>query len=1128
MDEERTTQTFVGNCPVLEVLVEDVKCIGLLDTGSQVTLMQHGMLKKYFPHYQMGQAPILTLKAANGLEIPYVGYAVLNFEIAGVQIPERGVVIVRDECSSYPMIIGMNVLSACWNNLFQEQEQLRLKQHSHRDERDTWRRTFASCQRIAAQVQRDGFVGNVWSASRCRVRVPPGSEIIVWGRVRAGNNGQEYCGLVEPMPDQDAVGVARTIAKVRHGRVPVRLCNVHPYDVFIGRFQKLGKLYEVQPADVHGQCDLKLSSSSEGVVEVSVIETVPVGTGGSTFEVSQLTTHTDLTTSQQAVLSQLLHKWSSVFSQSEEDFGCTDAIQHCIPTGDALPSRERFRPLPPNMYQEMRVLLADMLDKGVISESSSPWAAPVVMVRKKDGSWRFCVDYRKLNAVTHKDAFPLPRIEETLTTLTQAEWFTTLDLASGYWQVGVHPDDQPKTAFATPLGLYHFRRMPFGLCNAPATFQRLMQHCLRGQVAEFLFVYLDDIIIHSADFSLHVQHLEQVFERLSRYGLKLRSDKCKLFRRQVKFLGHVVNKQGVHPDPEKVAAVQEWATPTTIREVRAFLGLAGYYRRFIDGFAKLARPLNSLLVGVPVNRKSSHRGINWTPECQNAFECLKSCLLQAPILAYADFSAPFIVYTDASSQGLGAVLSQMQDGRERVIAYASRSLHPSEKNDANYSSFKLELLALKWAVTEKFRDYLMGSKFMVMTDNNPVAHLQSAKLGATEQRFPCVRVPPGANVVTAELQEVTAEQDMAIGGVDWQQAQEQDEEICTVKRYVDAGIFPKVTERRALPRTVQQLLRQRSRFQSKDGLLHRLILDPCTNEPHLQIVCPKRWQKEVWERYHEATGHAGVEKTLLRIRNHFYWPQMEEKVRGFHSGCVSCGLQKGKGDPKAPLHPINVSFPLEVLALDFLSLGRSNDTYQNILVAIDMFTRYAWAIPTRDQTAQTTVKALWSHVIQTFGCPLRFHSDRGPNFESALFQQLCEVYGITRSRTTSYHPAGNGRVERMNQTLLHMLRTLEVEKQDRWPAFLPELLQAYNNTVHSATGFTPSYLMFGRVVRTPVDMSLGVEERQSRKSWSGWVQDHHQKLKWAPAADLGAAGDGAYDGGHCERVGSSHTLRASC
>uniref|UniRef100_A0A096LXU6 Integrase catalytic domain-containing protein n=1 Tax=Poecilia formosa TaxID=48698 RepID=A0A096LXU6_POEFO len=224
---------------------------------------------------------------------------------------------------------------------------------------------------------------------------------------------------------------------------------------------------------------------------------------------------------------------------------------------------------------------------------------------------------------------------------------------------------------------------------------------------------------------------------------------------------------------------------------------------------------------------------------------------------------------------------------------------------------------------------------------------------------------------------------------------------------------------------------------------------------------------------------------------------MEKRVQCFQNGCVVCSLQKNRVEQRAPLKPIVVSYPLEVVALDFLSLRRPSDTYQSILVMTDMFTRYSWAVPTRDQTAQTTVRAIWSHVIQPFGCPARFHSDQGPNFESELMKELCSLYGVSKSRTTPYHPAGNGRVERMNQTLLNMLRSLEVEKQSRWPEHLPELLHAYNNVIHSATGFAPSYLMFGRHLRLPVDLSLGVLDTQPRRDLQGWVLEHHQKLSHA-------------------------------
>ncbi|KAG1925888.1 hypothetical protein F2P79_025232 [Pimephales promelas] len=367
-----------------------------------------------------------------------------------------------------------------------------------------------------------------------------------------------------------------------------------------------------------------------------------------------------------------------------------------------------------------------MLEGGIIRESSSPWAAPIVLVQKKTGAWRFCVDYRKLNSVTKKDAFPLPRIEDSLTSLTQAAWYSTLDLASGYWQVQVDDRDREKTAFTTPFGLFEWDRMPFSLCNAPATFQRLMQRCLGGQLVDSTLVYLDDVIVFSPDFHTHMHHLEGVFRAMEKYGLKLRPEKCQLLRKEVQFLGHRV---------KKVAAVQGWGPPRTVRQVRSFLGFVGYYRRFIKGFSGLAKPLNQLLAGTGRARGKGSPSVHWDSTCETAFQNLKQELLKAPILAYADFTQPFLLYTDASNAGLGAVLAQEHQGVERVITYASRSLHPAERNAANYSSFKIELLAMKWAMTEKFKDYLWGAKVTVITDNNPLVHLQSAKLGAVEQRW---------------------------------------------------------------------------------------------------------------------------------------------------------------------------------------------------------------------------------------------------------------------------------------------------------------------------------------------------------------------------------------------------------
>ena len=307
-----------------------------------------------------------------------------------------------------------------------------------------------------------------------------------------------------------------------------------------------------------------------------------------------------------------------------------------------------------------------MLQQGIVQPSTSPWSSPVVMVKKRDGTWRFCIDYRKLNAVTHQDAYPLPRIDETLDSLAGSTYFTTLDLAAGYWQVGIEECDKEKTAFSTRRGHFEFNVMPFGLTNAPATFQRLMECVLAGLTGEQCLIYLDDIIVFSSTFDEHLQRLANVFAALRGAGLKLKPSKCFFAQKEVHYLGHVISTAGVSPDPAKTEVVSSYPIPTDSKQLRQFLGLANYYRRFVPDYSKIAEPLHKLL------RKGAT--YNWNTACHEAFTELKHRLVTPPVLTYPDFKLPFLLYTDASDFALGAVLSQVQDGKERVVSYWSRQL----------------------------------------------------------------------------------------------------------------------------------------------------------------------------------------------------------------------------------------------------------------------------------------------------------------------------------------------------------------------------------------------------------------------------------------------------------------------
>ena len=373
------------------------------------------------------------------------------------------------------------------------------------------------------------------------------------------------------------------------------------------------------------------------------------------------------------------------------------------------------RRLPLAKLKALKEELLRLLELEVIEPSFSSWASPVVLVTKKDGSIRLCVDFRKVNNLTIKDSYPLPRMDDSIDALSGSKWFSTLDLSSGYWQVKMDPKDTEKTTFATPFGLYQFKVMPFGLANAPATFERLMERVLAGLHWETCLIYIDDIIAFSKTFDEHVDRLTQVLQILRAANLKLASHKCKLFRSRVEFLGHVVSDRGVETDPKKIEAISGWPEPKTVKEVRSFIGLSSYYRRFVKDFAKLARPLHRLT--------EKDTSFEWTTECQEAFNSLKAALASPPILGYPLVDGLFTLDTDASLDGIGAVLSQEQDGVEKVIAYYTRALTHTERK---YCVTRRELLAVVESV-KHFHHCLYGRHFVIRTDHGSLRWLLNFK-----------------------------------------------------------------------------------------------------------------------------------------------------------------------------------------------------------------------------------------------------------------------------------------------------------------------------------------------------------------------------------------------------------------
>ena len=410
----------------------------------------------------------------------------------------------------------------------------------------------------------------------------------------------------------------------------------------------------------------------------------------------------------------------NIFSLEPNEIGCTDAAKHIIELLDMEPFKERFHRIAPPLVEEVREHLQEMLDGGAIHPCQSPWCNAVVLVPKKDGGLRFCIDFRRLNNRTKKDAYPLPWMQETMESMVGTRFFSTMDLKLGFWQVKMAKDSQQYTAFTVgSMGVYEFLRMPYGLCNTPATFQRLMQNCLRELNLTYALIYLDDVIVFSQTKEEHLHRLPVVFGQFLEHRLKLKLSKCHFLQDKITFLGHEISADGMTLGTANLKAIAEMAPLKTYTEIWHFTSMTDFFHRFIKGYSKIAKPLNDLLEGKASKLKNEE--LELTPEALQAFEDLKKKCMMAPVLVFADFKKPFQLETDASGEGLGAVLLQeSDDGQYRPVAYASQEL---KGGDPKYHSSKLEFLALKWVVMEQFHEYLQYQPFTVRTDNNPLTYI---------------------------------------------------------------------------------------------------------------------------------------------------------------------------------------------------------------------------------------------------------------------------------------------------------------------------------------------------------------------------------------------------------------------
>lgn len=1124
-------------CPTAVITISntDIKC--LIDTGSMVSTITESFYSKHLSTIPVIREQFVTLKAANGLDIPYVGYIETDIVVHGHTVKDRGILIVKDVSGrDIPGLIGMNIISQC---------------------RDLFLSEIPSISAIEAKARVGEVKGFARIASNEDVCIPSNSISFINVVGPHCKPGHKVTVCIEPIVNSIGVIAINSVCVSDRQTFPIQVMNPKDTDIWLKRNSRIARISE---CDVDVAPRAKAEFLSTGEREETVVLHEDVTGDPSTLDASSLVPENmKCTSGERQKILDLFSRNSDVFVKSELDLGCTETVRHHINLTDEEPISVPYRRIPPNQYQEVKNHIQKLLEKDIIQPSKSPYAAPIVVARKKDNSIRLCVDYRKLNQRTIRDAFPLPRIEESLDALHGSTLFSTMDLASGFHQIAMHPDDQHKTAFSTPFGLYEYCRMPFGLCNSPASFQRLMQQIFRDAVFQILLVYLDDIVVYSRTLDEHLQRLDLVFAKLREHGLKLNPHKCHFFQQKVQYLGYTVSEEGISASEDKVKVVKEWPLPNTLKELRGFLGFSSYYRRFVERYAHTAKPLYGLIA--TFNKRNPQKSNGqlkelWTPDCSAAFNSLKAKLTSTDVLGFADYSKPFILETDASLNGLGAVLMQEQEGKRRVIAYASRTLRPTERNDSNYSSAKLELLAVKWAITEKFKDYLWGSTFEVLTDNNPISYLQtSAKLGATEQRWAMqlaqynftIKYRPGKDNTAADALSRIPRCDSissvvpnnhsplpqnlrvnalasAIDGCedrvktlhpsvtcsavfsfpsydseDIVKMQSQDPVISRFLKYFLIGRKPSKKEREGENRVVIDMLRQWDRIELEQGRLYRKVNDPQQGQLQ-QLVLPKCLQDRIMTQLHKQSGHQGIDRTVSLVRSRFYWTGMYADISEYCKSCDRCNAAKLPHlRMRLPMSHLIATKPNEIVAMDFTLLEKSSDGRENVLVVTDVFSKFSIAIPTRDQTAVTTAKVLVNEWFMKYGVPERIHSDQGRNFEGSLIAELCKMYQVKKTRTTPYYPQGNGQCERFNRTLHDLLRSLSPREKRQWPSHLPEVLFVYNSTVHASTGFTPFYLFLGRNPRLPVDSMLRFEEegREDKVNIPEYVEQHSQRLKAA-------------------------------
>ena len=1039
----------------------------LVDSGAEISIINKKVTEN-FPDIELLRSTEITLRTATGNAITVVGEVDLTFRLGKKYIKHTFIVA---ENVTQNVILGRDCLKANGMKIDFGNSQLQMKN-------------------FGVPLESDAYLDSLVRMANQKI-LKPQSTTLVWGKFR----GQRHVpsrklysvsaintGFTNLEP---GLMVTNTVTRVvKRRKFPFLVCNNTDKTIKLNRGNVVARVEEVS-----GDC-------------VPITE-VPVGCSLTDDDDKEAVSIDSIPEEYREELEKLLRDNEDLFAASDMDLGRTDAVKMKIDTGDHPPIRMKPYRTPLNQREVVEKAVDDMLQADIIRPSKSSWSFPILLVPKKDGGRRFCVDFRRLNAITKNYVWPLPHIDDTLASLGKAQVFSSIDLKSGYWQVPMNSVDREKVAFTCHKGLYEFNSMPFGLSNAPSVFQELMTQVLEGINGQFAIAYLDDIIVYSPSIKVHLQNLAEVFSRLRKFGLKMKLSKCKFMEREIKYLGFKVGAEGIKVDQDKVEVIRKMTPPVDVRGVRGFIGCVSYYRRFCPRFSEIATPLIKLT--------KKHAKFEWTAECQTAFDKLKDLLSEAPTLAFPDPGKEYTLYTDSSGECIGAVLTQDSGQGEQPIHYLSHKLSDTQKK---WPIVEKEAYAIYYAL-QKLDHYLHGAEFTIKCDHKPLKYLLSSEMKNRKIQMWAIAISSyncqieyikgkdneqadmlsrlshtekvdetaPLNVGVINSNRIAAALNLGVDGTGKEEPRVDKMNLPDMAKEQRLDV-----ELRKLRKTLENPMTAESvkrKYAVVDDTLYYLGREE-DESPHMRLMVPQGYKADVLKQYHDECSHWGIEKTFSLIKHHYHWVGLYKDVLDYVSNCMTCKVRTMRKNT-TPLQEMDqVQYPGQKWGLDLCGPYPESATgARYILTAVDLYSGWPeiWALP--DKKTEGIVRLVLDELIPRFSCPEKIVTDNGQEFKGELFTDMCRELNIKHIFTSPYHPQGNSQTERFHRVLNDMLSKRTARHPEMWDTYLPAILASYRVGISESRGYSPFYLMFTRDPVLPLDNLL-----KPRRRYLG--EDYHK------------------------------------